>query len=501
MQIPLVDLTAVLPELVITIVALLVLAVDIIFKPERKTAFSVIALVGLFAALLATMAIWDRNEKAFSGMVAVDTYAQFFKLIFIFSAALTILISPRYLALNNISVGEYIELILFCTVGMMVMVSANDFVTIYVGLELMAISIYLMAGFQRENPRSCEASMKYFLLGSFASALLLYGMSFFYGLTGATNLQGIARYLNFTQNIINVRLITLSLVLVTVGFAFKIAAVPFHMWTPDVYEGAPTPLTAFMSVGPKVAAFAVIMRVYMTTLDTLTSDWTQLFALLSALTMIFGNVVAVAQQSMKRMLAYSSISHAGYLLIGVVSAGTAAEMTGDKTFSATLTSESMMGVMVYLFAYMFMNMGAFAVIISLGKAGNPRDSLADYAGLAKRRPLTALLMTILLLSLMGFPGTFGFIGKFYIFKAAILTGNVTLAIIGVLMSVVAAFYYVRVVLYMYMREPEGEAAPEGDAVGSTMYAVVVTTIFTLVLGVAPGFVINLARYTIERMLA
>ncbi|UCD56124.1 MAG: NADH-quinone oxidoreductase subunit N [Candidatus Hydrogenedentota bacterium] len=501
MQIPAVDFTDVYPEVTIALVGMLVLAVDIFIRPKRKASLAVIALVGLLLALLTTLAIWDRNGTSFSGMVAVDPYAQFFKLIFILSAALTVLMSPRYLDLYNISIGEYFELILFCTLGMMVMVAANDLITIYIGLELMAISIYLMAGFQKENPRSCEASMKYFLLGAFASAILLYGMSFFYGITGTTNLQGISRYLDFTQNLLNFRLITLSLVLMTVGFAFKIAAVPFHMWTPDVYEGAPTPLTAFMSVGPKVAGFAVIMRVYMTVFDTLVPDWIQLFWMLSVLTMIFGNVVAVAQQNIKRMLAYSSIAHAGYLLIGIVSAGSATELTNDSTLATALTSESMMSVMVYLFAYMFMNLGAFGVVIALGRTDDPRESLQDYAGLAERRPLTAMLMTILLLSLTGIPPTFGFVGKLYIFKAAILTDNVSLAVIGVLTSVVAAYYYIRVIVYMYMREPEGEVLGEGEAAGSTMYAVIVASIFTLLFGIAPGTIIVMARYTIERMLA
>jgi len=497
MQLPVVDFTAVYPEVTIGLVGLLVLAVDIFIRPERKTSLAVIALVGLFLALFTTGAIWDRNETAFSGMVAVDPYAQFFKLIFILSAALTIFMSPRYLNLNNISVGEYLELLLFCTLGMMVMVAANDLITIYIGLELMAISLYLMAGFQRENPRSSEASMKYFLLGAFASAIMLYGMSFFYGITGSTNLHEIARYLDFTQNMLNSKLITLSLVLMTVGFAFKIAAVPFHMWTPDVYEGAPTPLTAFMSVGPKVAGFAVIMRVYMISFDSLVQDWTQLFWMLSVLTIIFGNVVAVAQQNIKRTLAYSSIAHAGYLLIGVVAAGSA---IGIPNNGRALVSESMMSVMVYLFAYMFMNLGAFAVVISLGRTDDPCESLSDYAGLAKRRPLTAMLMAILLLSLAGIPPTFGFVGKLYIFKAAIQTGNVPLAVIGVIASVVAAFYYIRVVVFMYMREPEGEMV-EGDVAGSTMYAIIASTVFTLLFGIAPGTIIGMARYTIERMLA
>jgi len=445
---------------------------------------------------------WDRNETAFSGMVAVDPYAQFFKLIFILSAAFTILMSPRYLRINEISQSEFLVLILFCTLGMMVMVAANDLVTIYIGLELMAISLYLMAGFQRKTPRSSEASIKYYLLGAFASAILLYGMSFLYGITRTTSLEGISRYLDFTQNMLdNPRTLTLALVLMTVGFAFKIAAVPFHMWTPDVYEGAPTPLTAFMSVGPKVAGFAVIMRVYMTSFDTMVVDWTQLFWILAVLTIIVGNVIAVAQSNIKRMLAYSSIAHAGYLLIGVVSAGSAIGLSSNGGRSLLLATESMTAVMVYLFAYMFMNMGAFAIVISLGRADDPCESLQDYAGLARRRPVTAMLMTVLLLSLAGIPPTFGFIGKLYIFKAAIQTYNVGLAVIGVVASVVAAFYYIRVVVYMYMREPEGEALPDAEPAAATMYAAIATTLFTLLFGVAPGSIIDLAKYTVGLLLA
>ena len=502
MQVPIVDITAVYPEVIVALTGLLVLAVDIFIRPHNKTSLSVISLAGLFLAMLISMLYWDRSETAFSGMVAVDPYAQFFKLIFILSAAFTILMSPRYLRLNRISEGEYYVLILFCTLGMMVMAAASDLVTIYIGLELMAISIYLMAGFQRENPRSSEASMKYFLLGAFASATLLYGMSFIYGITRTTSLHGIDRYLDFTKSMLdNPRLLTLALVLMTVGFAFKIAAVPFHMWTPDVYEGAPTPLTAFMSVGPKVAAFAVIMRVYMTSFHTLALDWTQLFWLLAVLTMIGGNVIAVAQKNIKRMLAYSSIAHAGYLLVGVVAAGSAVDLSNASEALTALTSESMTSVMVYLFAYMFMNMGAFAIIIALGRADDPRESLQDYAGLAERRPVTAMLMTILMLSLAGIPPTFGFIGKLYIFKAAIQTYNTPLAVIGVITSVVAAFYYIRVIVYMYMYEPADEVVGDAEPSGSTMYAAIASVIFTLIFGIAPGAIIGMARYSIERMLA
>ena len=502
MQVPVIDLTAVYPEVIVAFIGLSVLAIDIFSKRERKTLLSVIALIGLSAALLTTMVYYFQEDTiAFSGMVAADSYARFFKLIFILAAAFTILMSPRYLRLFNINVGEYFELILFCTLGMMVMVAANDLVAIYIGLELMAISLYLMAGFQRDNPRSGEASIKYFLLGAFASAILLYGMSFLYGITGTTNLQEIARNIEIPQSIYDPKLMGLSLVLITIGFAFKIAAVPFHMWTPDVYEGAPTPLTAFMSVGPKVAGFAVIMRVYITVFDTLASDWIKLFWLLALLTMIGGNIVAVAQHSVKRMLAYSSIAHAGYLLIGVVSAGSAVGLTQNSHINLMLTGESMTSVMVYLFAYMFMNLGAFAVLIALGRADDPRESLEDFAGLAKRRPLTAMLMTILMLSLAGIPGTFGFVGKFYIFKAAIQTQNVFLAVVGVIMSVVSAFYYIRVIVYMYMREPQEEALDEGETVDSTMYAAVSTTLFTIAFGLYPVFIIEMARFTIDQMLA
>ena len=505
MQLPSINMGAIAPEVIVAVTGFLVLILDLLGKSERRRSLAVVSIVGLALAFLAAWVLMVRgwNETAFSGMVALDPYAQFFKFIFLLSAAFTILMSPRYLRINNISQSEYFELILFCTLGMMVMAAANDLVTIYIGLELMAISIYLMAGFQRDNPRSSEASMKYFLLGSFASAILLYGMSFLYGITRTTSLTGIARYLDFTQGLLeNPRMLMLALILVTVGFAFKIAAVPFHMWTPDVYEGAPTPLTAFMSVGPKVAGFAVIMRVYMISFETLVEDWKLLFWLLAMLTMIVGNVVAVAQRNIKRMLAYSSIAHAGYLLIGVVAAGSASGLVANGVLKALRTSESMTAVMVYLFSYMFMNMGAFAIVISLGRtADDPRESLDDFAGLARRRPGTAMLMTILLLSLAGIPGTFGFIGKFYIFKAALQTYNADLAVVGVLASVVAAFYYIRVVVYMYMREPEDEAAPDVAPAVATMYAAVATTFFTVLFGLFPGAIIGMAKYAVETLLA
>ena len=498
MQLPVVDIGAIFPEFVIVITGLLVLVLDLFNKSGRKGSQFWLAIVGLLVAFVATWAMiggtgdpsGPRIETAFSGMVSVDPYGQYFKFIFILSAFFTVLMSPRYLRINNISQSEYLELILFATLGMMVMVTAADLIVFYIGLELMSIAIYLMAGFQKGTPRSSEASIKYFLLGSFASAILLYGISFLYGVTQTTNLAEIALWIP----IHGTRTLTVALVLISVGFAFKIAAVPFHMWTPDVYEGAPTPLTAFMSVGPKVAGFAVLMRLYIISFDSLAADWTRLFAVLAVFTVVAGNVIAVAQSNIKRMLAYSSIAHAGYLLIGLVAAGSTFSLNGENP------SEAMTAVMIYLFSYMFMNMGAFAIVIALGRDDDPCESLQDYAGLARRRPGMAALMLILLLSLAGIPGTFGFIGKLYIFKAAVQTHNYGLAIIGVLASVVGAFYYIRVIVYMYMREPEEGAEPDAVSAGTTMYAAIATTLFTVIFGLFPNSMVRMAQDAVTLLL-
>jgi NADH-quinone oxidoreductase subunit N len=495
MQLPVdAEIGAVAPEFIVVMTGLIVLVLDVFGKPGRKKTLFWVTIGGLLFAFLATWLMMEgqRNETVFSGMVAVDPYGQFFKFIFILSAFFTVLMSPRYLRINNISQSEYFELILFATLGMMVMVTAADLVVFYIGLELMSIAIYLMAGFQKGTPRSSEASLKYFLLGSFASAILLYGISFLYGVTQSTNLSEIARYLDVGRP-----MLTIALVLMSAGFAFKIAAIPFHMWTPDVYEGAPTPLTAFMSVGPKVAGFAVLMRIYIISFDSLVADWTRLFAVLAVLTVVIGNIIAVAQNNIKRMLAYSSIAHAGYLLIGFVAAGSTFMMNGESA------SESMTAVMIYLFSYLFMNMGAFAIVIALGRADDPRESLQDYAGLARRRPGLAIMMTILLLSLAGIPGTFGFIGKLYIFKVAIQTNNVGLAVIGVVASVVAAFYYIRVIVYMYMRNPEEGAEPDAEFDSTAIYVAFATTLFTVLYGLHPWFlnpILIMAQGAVDKLL-
>lgn len=483
------NLTAVLPEMILTAVVFSLLLADVLGYVKHRETKALLAGLGLLLAGAVTLfALLPNHLIAFGGMVRSDAFANYFRIIFALNGVFTILLSARYVQHNHIGIAEYYALILFATIGMMVMAAAGDFITFYIGLELMSMAIYVMAGFLKQQLKSNEASFKYFLLGAFASAILLYGISIVFGATGSTDFATIHEVLAARSG--HSRLMVLGLVLLTTGFAFKIAAVPFHMWTPDVYEGAPTPVTAFMSVGPKVAAIAVIIRVYVTSgVASMVDDWLPLLWVLAALSMIVGNTVAVVQTNVKRLLGYSSIAHAGYLLIGVVAAG-AATSAGHYDVVESAVS----GVMLYLFAYMFMNLGAFGVVVLMGDELAPRDDLADFAGLFQRRPIIAALMTVLLLSLAGIPPTFGFVGKLAIFRVAMATGpaNIGLAIIGAVTSVVAAFYYLRIVVYMFMREPEGEdlpvLLPHVD-----VYAVILATVATLGLGLAPSAMLWLAQ--------
>ena len=482
------NLTSIAPELVLAIGALSLMMFDVFGIITTRTAKATYSALLLTVAGLVSLWLMQHYLITFGGMVRSDNFANYMRGIFAASGVITIWLSARYVQYNDIGFSEYYELILFATLGMMVMAAAGDFITFYLGLELMSISIYLMAGFMKLRLKSNEASFKYFLLGAFASAILLYGISIIYGATGSTDFTIIHDRLAARTG--DNRILVLGLIMLTAGFGFKVAAVPFHMWTPDVYEGAPTPITAFMSVGPKLAAVAVIIRVYISSgIAPMVGDWLPLIWVLSALSMIVGNSVAVVQTNVKRMLGYSSIAHAGYLLIGVASAG-AANAAGQPAVAETAVS----GIMVYMVAYMFMNLGVFGVVVLLGDEDDPREHLADYAGLAQRRPFIAMFMTILLLSLAGIPPTFGFIGKLEIFRVAMATGpaNVVLAVLGVLTSVAAAFYYLRIVAYMYMREPEGEdlpvLLPHWD-----VYAVVLTTVATVGLGVAPALVLLMAE--------
>jgi NADH-quinone oxidoreductase subunit N len=377
---------------------------------------------------------------------------------------LTVLMSARYLEVEGASPGEYYFLILCSTLGMMIMAGGIDLITTFIGLETMAVSFYILAGFIKPNQRSNEAAVKYFLLGAFSLGILLYGMSLMYGVSGTTNLRAMGSLFAGREGD---PLLILAMVLVIAGIGFKIAAVPFHMWAPDVYEGAPTPVTAFLSVGSKAASFAMLLRIFLEGLSPLSADWRFLFEVLAIVTMTIGNLAALTQSNLKRMLAYSSIAHAGYLLMGVV-AGT------ERGVSAML---------IYMLVYAFMQLGAFAIVVMMRRQDLIGDEVKDLSGLYLRNPFAAFAMLIFMLSLGGIPPTAGFMGKFWLFGAAIDAGYVNLAVIGVLNSAVSLYYYIRVVVFMYLRqETTGSEPTVNPALAVTLGIAIVGTIL---LGVYP----------------
>lgn len=467
------DLTPIRPELFMTLLALFVMVLDLVVK--KKEVMAVISLAGV---ALVGVSLLGPGGETFGTMYISDGYSTFFKIIFFINVILTILISIKYIAVERVNYGEYYSLILFSTIGMMIMASAGDLIALYLGLELMALSTYVLAGFIRHDIKSNEAALKYFLLGAFSSGFLLYGISLVYGLTGTTDLKAIAAFINERGLYDNFALL-LAITFLTVAFGFKIAAAPFHMWAPDVYEGAPTSITAFMSVGPKAAGFAVIGRVFLVAFASVKVDWVTVLIPLSILTMAVGNIVALSQTNIKRMLAYSSIAHAGYALLGVIVA----------------SNEGLASMMNYLMIYAFMNIGAFAVIIMLRSEGFRGDSIYDYEGLSKTHPWAAALMLIFMFSLTGIPPTAGFIGKLYIFMAAINAGYTWLVIIAVIFSAISAYFYLRIVMYMYMRDPK--ITVNLTTSFSSGIALVVTTAAVLIIGVFPTAVVEFARAAVK----
>jgi NADH-quinone oxidoreductase subunit N len=410
---------------------------------------------------------------AFNGSIALDSYGLFFNLVFCLAGILTLLMSVSYLNAADIHVGEYYSLTLFAIVGMIVMAAAADLITIFIGLETMSIAVYVLAGIWRQRLQSNEAALKYFLLGAFASGFFLYGIALIYGATGSIQLSKIALYID-THGGSTMLLIGIAMLIV--GFGFKVAAAPFHVWTPDVYEGAPTTVTAFMAVGVKAAAFAAFARVFLHALGAVHGQWEGILWVLAVLTMTVGNITAIVQNNVKRMLAYSSIAHAGYLLVAMVA--------GKELGGAAL--------MYYLVAYGLMNLGAFGVIVAVGKKGEPNEEFKDFSGIGFRYPLLGLAMTVFMLSLTGVPPLVGFTGKFYVFSAAVKAGYLWLAVIGVLNSVISAYYYIRVVVHMYMYE--GENAPEKlSSRPALALAILIAAVGTVLLGVFPSASIALAR--------
>lgn len=463
------DLSPVMPEIVMTCLALLILLADLVIKRKETIAF--LSIVGI---AVVTYFLRDSLGTTFNGMFVSDGYSMFFKLIFMLNVILTILISVKYIVIEKVNFGEYYALILFATLGMMLMASAGDLIVLYLGLELMALSTYILAGFIRYDIKSNEAAMKYFLLGAFASAFLLYGTSMIYGLTGTTDIKAISAYI-IQNGLSGNHVLMFSMILFAVAFSFKIAAVPFHMWAPDAYEGAPTSITAFMSVGPKAAGFAVLGRVFLTAFGSVKLEWSAVLIPIAILTMGVGNIVALSQTNIKRMLAYSSIAHAGYVLLGIIAG----------------TSDGMASVLNYLLIYAFMNIGAFAVVIMLRSEGFKGDNIADYEGLSKSHPMAAALMLVFMFSLTGIPPTAGFMGKFYVFMSAINAGYTWVVIIAVIFSAISAYFYLRIVMNMYMKEPkETVRLTASPGIG---LALAITVIAVLLIGILPSTVVNLAR--------
>ncbi|MBI5827995.1 MAG: NADH-quinone oxidoreductase subunit N [Chloroflexi bacterium] len=463
------DFNSILPPLVLCSLACVLLLVDLWIPKDRKAITAWLAAAGLAATLAVVWLLSGFNLSGFGGMVALDGFSRFVSAVVLVAGIVVVVIAPGYLNQRQIERGEFYILLLFTISGAMLMASASDLVIVFLALELLSIPLYVLAGFARPRAESEESALKYFLLGAFASGFFVYGVALTYGATASTNFQQIAAAVAAGQA--NLLLLSGGAALILVGLGFKVAAVPFHMWTPDVYEGAPTVVTAFMSVGAKVGGFAALLRVFFTAFPALSANWAPTIALIAALTMTLGNVAAIAQSSIKRMLAYSSIAHAGYILMAVVAGGAAA-------FSQFAASSALF----YLLAYGIMNLGAWAVVIALEKRDGTTNPIDDFAGLGAARPGLAIAMTLFMLSLTGLPPTVGFIGKFYVFRAAIDAGYMWLALIGVVTSLVSAFYYLRVVMVMWMKPGEGPVALPR----SLGWVVGVMAVATLVLGVVPA---------------
>ncbi len=466
-----------MPELVIALTLIIVLVFDL-FDAISKTVLGWMTIVGAGIALWVSIQMHqaDRVGVEFNEMFKVDSFSLFFNIIFLVSTILVVLISMGYLDRGDRKQGPYYLLILLATLGMMLMAAGNELIIVFLGLELMSLSLYVLAGYFRESPASSEAGMKYLLLGAFASAFFLYGIALIYGGTGTTSVPAIAEAITADDKS---PLLLAGMFLLVVGFGFKVAIVPFHQWAPDVYEGAPTTIAAFISAGPKAAGFAAFLRIFMEALPNLQVEWGGVLILLAMLTMTVGNVIAIAQTNIKRMLAYSSIAHAGYVLIGLAAAN----------------DDGISSAMFYLLIYCVMNIGAFGAVILAKTEDGESLMISDYAGLGTRKPLLAMFMTIMLLSLAGFPPTAGFFGKFYIFKSAIGSELYLLVIVGAINTAISAFYYLRVVVTMYMREPEEEL--EFTPYASTLViGLVIAAIGVLLIGVLPSLMLTPAQNSV-----
>lgn len=472
------------PEISLAGFAVLVILLDLF--TDRKGVLAVVSLIGIVVSGALTLTLWGGSSQyIFNNMLAVDGFALFFKLLFLGIAALVILASTDYVAKFARFQGEYYALILISALGMMLMAATTELISLYVALELTSISLYVLVGFLKDK-KSAEASLKYLLLGAVASAVLLYGMALVFGLTGETHLSKIALSIQgmSPEVLMSSPALILGVVLMLAGFSFKIAAVPFHMWVPDVYEGAPTPITAYLSVGSKAAGFAIILRVFFSSFslpESLSLDWGLIFAVLAVISMTLGNVAAIPQSNIKRMLGYSSVAQAGYLMVGLATVGVspAKDVLGQS------------GILFFLLSYALTNLAAFTAIIAISNKLNS-DRIDDYSGMIKRAPLLTLGLTLSLFSLIGMPPAAGFIAKFYIFSSAVQHNLLWLVIIAVINSVISAYYYLRVVKVMWLGEPASEEKVPSS--GALRLALALSCFGVLLLGIIPGFAMNLAGF-------
>lgn len=473
--IPTLNLTIILPVIIIIGWGIGLMVLDMFLAEEKKKWLGWLSLIGLVLALVQSVALWGKSYETFIpeggvAMIIVDNYATFLNVLYLLTGILTVLLSVNYLDKVRLNQGEFYLLVLFSISGMMLMGMSNDLIMVFLALELLSIPLYILSGYDRKRNDSEESALKYFLLGAFSSGFFMFGIVLMYGATGSTALPFIAENIG-TSGALGMGAIAMLLV----GFAFKVAAVPFHMWTPDVYQGAPTAVTAFMSVGAKIGGFAAMIRLFIGVLSGMGDTWVPVIAVIAALTMIVGNVVALAQQNIKRMLAYSSIAHAGYIMMAV----------------AANTNAGVSAALFYMMAYLFTNLGAFAIVIAIERRGNQGLNLDDYKGLAKRSPGLAIVLAYFMLSLTGVPPTGGFSGKFFVFRS-VLDANpdlLWLTIVGVLTSVVSGYFYLRVVYYAFMFDGEGQA----EMKPALNLAVTLSLIPTVVLGFLPAYWFDLTQ--------
>ena len=469
---------AIIPIVIVALSAIAAMLAESIRRPGERMPIFGFGLIGSGGAALASYFLWNSNAESF-GVIRCDNFTVFVNIVLCVIGALTMLFSHEVVEREGIPAGEYYALTLFALCGMMMMVAATDLLVIFIALEVLSLSVYVLTGIRRASATGAEAAFKYFLLGAFSSAFFLYGIAFAFAMSGSTRLDQIGVALSSQPSGDPPTFALMAVGLLAVGFCFKVSAVPFHMWTPDAYEGAPTIVTAFMSTGVKAAAFAAFVRVFLSPLEPLQAQWIPVLSFVAALTMILGTVLGVVQTNVKRMLAYSAIAHAGYLLLGII----AASSTGKAA------------ILFYLLTYAVSNLGALGIVALLGSAQHEHDQLRDFAGLWRSRPGLAALMTIFLLSLGGFPPMAGFIGKWYIFSAAVQEGHYWLAIIGVLTSVVSVFFYLRIVVMMYMTQGPDTIRPRIAATGVAGLALATLAVFYL--GILPTRVLDLALESIS----